>query len=110
MTVTLPEGCTLQKAVYSVSDTFQSPEPVDVDSRRYFVMIECPGLRYQITAQAGQVGTVTLSTLPCELGQEQPQVITLQPGETTTLDLSGQYDCFLEVVDCIVQPVLGGVG
>ena len=109
MRLCLPEGCSMGKVIRTAR--FQNTcDVMEIDSARYFVMVECPGRLYCVQSKAGMEGSVALYTIEAELGLTQPDRIELSENEPILLDLSGFYDTFVELSNCIIWPAETGEG
>lgn len=109
--VELPEGCILRRVQYGPE--LQTMDRVEVVSRAFYVMYECPGRTYFVSPVEGSdTSCVWVTRINPELGHEElvAEHLYLQPGETVTIDLRQGYDHFLQLQDCVIWPAEEGEG
>ncbi|MBE5793900.1 MAG: hypothetical protein E7323_04380 [Clostridiales bacterium] len=109
MRLTLPEGLTMQAMIHVAR--FQTVlEVTDITSARYFMLLECPGRKYCVQRKPGEEGSLILYNMDAEMGNAEPQYFILPQDQPVTIDLSGLYNYFVELHNCLIWYTDAGVG
>lgn len=109
MRLTLPQGLTMRNMTHVAR--FQSVlEVTDITSARYFMLLECPGRKYWVQSKPGQEGSLMIYNIEAELGLSEPQCFTLPVDEPVSIDLSGLFNHFVELHNCLIWFTEAGVG
>lgn len=109
MRLLLPQGLTLQNMKHEAR--FQSVmEVADITSARYFMLLECPGRKYCVQSKPGMAGSVVVYDMDAELGLSEPLRYPLTETEPMIIDLSGLYNHFVELHNCLIWFTEEGVG
>lgn len=109
MRLLLPQGLTLQNITHVAR--FQSAlEVADITSARYFMLLECPDRQYCVQSKPGMEGSVIVYSMDAEMGLSEPLRYPLTENEPITIDLSGLYNHFVELHNCLIWFTEEGVG
>ena len=109
MKLSLADGLSMQSMTFTAR--FQSVmEVTDITSARYFMLLECPGREYCVQSKPGEAGSLVLYTMDAEMGKAEPQYFSLPEDEPIIIDLSGMYNHFVELHNCLIWYTEEGVG
>lgn len=109
MRLSLPQGLTM-RAMTHVARFQTVLEVTDITSARYFMLLECPGRTYWVQSKDGLEGTLVIYNMDAELGLCEPQRLLLPEKEPAPIDLSGLYNHFVELHNCLIWFTDAGVG
>lgn len=101
MEVSLPVNISLRKLQRNVGFQ-QANQRYTIIQSRYITMLEIPGREYYVTNINGKKGFCEISSIESEISCEPAKQFSISDGEVISINLQGNYDAFVEFVNCIV--------